>query len=138
MWISHTPRHLSTPAFLAAAVILVSCGGRTPGEEEGQASPEGSPSKAGQFFVEKGCIECHSVRGLSLDGGALGPDLTTAYTDVPIRFGMALEEFMEHPVGTMQLVLSSKISLTEEERELVVEVLRKLDPATPSERGGGP
>lgn len=121
---------LSGPLLATAMLLLVSCGGRSTGNGEERASAEQSVSLSGQLFVEKGCVKCHTIQGLNLEGGELGPDLTTAYTDVQKRLGMTLEEFLEHPTGTMQIVLSSQIQLTEGERELVSEILRSLDPNT--------
>jgi hypothetical protein len=56
----------------------------------------------------------------------LGPDLTFAYTDVQSRFNMKLDEFLKNPTGTMQIVLSSQIKLTPEERDSIIEILEDL------------
>jgi hypothetical protein len=56
----------------------------------------------------------------------IGPDLTYAYSDVQSRFNMKLEEFLKNPTGTMQVVLSSQIKLSPEERDSVIHILKEL------------
>jgi hypothetical protein len=56
----------------------------------------------------------------------IGPDLTYAYSDVQSRFNMKLEEFLKNPTGTMQIVLSSQIKLSPEERDSVLYILKQL------------
>jgi cytochrome c2 len=38
-----------------------------------ETTPEGNPFQGREIFVQKGCIQCHSVWG---HGGSLGPDIT--------------------------------------------------------------
>jgi cytochrome c2 len=79
----------------------------------------------GSFFVKKNCFVCHSVSTLGIDAAAqIGPDLALAVSDVQSRFGRTLDDFMESPTGTMQVVLSTMINLTPEERKEAVEKLR--------------
>jgi cytochrome c551/c552 len=98
---------------LAASAVMLACGGAS----------EMAEGKA--FFQEKGCTECHSVSTFGLESqNKSGPDLAEAYTDVQKRFGTSLENFLKNPTGTMQMVLTSKIKLTEEERRKTVELLK--------------
>lgn len=79
----------------------------------------------GAFFVKKNCFVCHSVSTLGIDAAAqIGPDLAIAVEDVQSRFGRTLEDFLERPTGTMEVVLSTMITLTPDERKEVVEKLR--------------
>jgi cytochrome c2 len=79
----------------------------------------------GAFFVKKNCFVCHSVSTLGIDAAAqIGPDLAIAVEDVQSRFGRTLEDFIERPTGTMEVVLSTMITLTPEERKEAVEKLR--------------
>lgn len=79
----------------------------------------------GSFFVKKNCFVCHSVSTLGIDAAAqIGPDLALAVEDVQSRFGRTLDDFLERPTGTMEVVLSTMITLTKEEREEAIEKLR--------------
>ncbi len=79
-----------------------------------------------QFFVQKGCVQCHSVSAFDLKSQTnVGPDLSYAVEDAPKRFGKSLDMFWQNPTGTMQLVLSSQIKLTPEEKEQALELLKE-------------
>ncbi len=79
----------------------------------------------GAFFVKKGCFICHSVNSLGIDTAAkIGPDLSEAVTDVQSRFGRTLEDFLKNPTGTMSVVLSTQIQLTDEEKREAIERLK--------------
>jgi hypothetical protein len=78
----------------------------------------------GAFFVRKGCFICHDVSSLGIESASkIGPDLSIAVTDVQARFGKTLEDFLKNPTGTMAVVLSTQIHLTEDERKEAVEKL---------------
>jgi mono/diheme cytochrome c family protein len=79
----------------------------------------------GAFFVKKGCFVCHSVSAFDIKSAAdIGPDLSFAVSDVQSRFGKTLEDFLAHPTGTMAVVLSTQIQLTDEERQEAVAKLK--------------
>jgi mono/diheme cytochrome c family protein len=79
----------------------------------------------GSFFVKKNCFVCHSVSTLGIDAAAqIGPDLALAVEDVQSRFGRTLDDFLARPTGTMEVVLSTMITLTPEEREEAIQKLR--------------
>lgn len=78
----------------------------------------------GAFFVRKGCIHCHSISSMGIKAAKLAPDLSDAVDDVPRRFGRPLEDFLERPTGTMAMVLSSRIILTEQEKREAIEKLK--------------
>ena len=79
----------------------------------------------GSFFVKKNCFVCHSVSTLGIDAAAqIGPDLAMAVEDVQARFGRTLDDFLARPTGTMEVVLSTMISLTDAEKREAVEKLR--------------
>ncbi len=79
----------------------------------------------GAFFVNKGCFVCHSVSSLEIEAAAqIGPDLALAVEDVQSRFGRTLDDFLMKPTGTMDVVLSTMIPLTKEERLEAIEKLR--------------
>lgn len=80
---------------------------------------------SGEFFVQKGCVECHSVSVFGLKSqNNTGPDLALAVEDAPKRFGKSLDMFWMNPTGTMQMVLSSKITLTPDEKNQALDLLK--------------
>lgn len=79
----------------------------------------------GAFFVKKGCFACHSVESLGVASSSkIGPDLSDAVTDVQSRFGKSLEDFLNNPTGTMAVVLSTQIQLSDEEKQEAVAKLK--------------
>lgn len=79
----------------------------------------------GKFFVEKTCFICHDVSSLGIVSATkIGPDLALAVEDAPRRFGRTLDNFLMEPSGTMQVVLSKQIQLTEEERREAIRLLK--------------
>ncbi|MBO9539903.1 hypothetical protein J7643_04830 [bacterium] len=104
--------------FLLASVAL------TPGIA--QAAPV-TP----KIFAEKGCIQCHSVSAYGLEGSTAGPDLSHAYSNVPKRVGVPLEQFMKQPTGTMEMVLTSMITLTDAESQGIVRLLKSAGQKKP-------
>lgn len=92
---------------------------------EEKAKEERMLSGPGAFFVKKNCFVCHSVSTLGIEAAAqIGPDLALAVDDVQARFGRSLEDFLARPTGTMDVVLSTMITLTPEEKREAVEKLR--------------
>ena len=79
----------------------------------------------GSFFVKKGCFACHSVSAFDIKSASdIGPDLSFAVSDVQSRFGKTLEDFLARPTGTMAVVLSTQIQLTDEEKQEAVAKLK--------------
>jgi hypothetical protein len=80
----------------------------------------------GAWFVKTGCFVCHSVSVYGVKSPAqIGPDLSTAVEDVQTRFGRTLDDFLDQPTGTMQVVLSRQIVLSREEKAVAVAKLRE-------------
>jgi len=80
----------------------------------------------GAFFVKHGCFICHSVSSLGIISATkIGPDLAEAYVDVQRRFGRTLEDFLANPTGTMAVVLSRQIHLTEAEKLEAISLLKR-------------
>ena len=78
----------------------------------------------GAFFVRKTCFICHDVSVLGVESATkIGPDLSIAYADVQSRFGRTLDDFLHNPTGTMAVVLSTQIHLTDEERNEAIRTL---------------
>jgi cbb3-type cytochrome oxidase cytochrome c subunit len=79
----------------------------------------------GAFFVKKGCFACHSISAFDVKSASdIGPDLSFAVSDVQSRFGKTLEDFLAKPTGTMAVVLSTQIQLTDDEKREAVEKLK--------------
>lgn len=130
----------STVRLTAAAwLVLAACGGERPkampdpgmpmaGMHRDASAPVTPPSDPrAVLFVRKGCPQCHTISALGVKSPAeIGPDLTFAYSDVQSRFNMKLEDFLKNPTGTMQMVLSSQITLSPEERDSVIHILKEL------------
>jgi len=87
-------------------------------------------SGPGALFVEKGCFACHSISVFHVFSPTdLGPDLSNAVEDVPIRFtGRTLEEFLKEPTGTMDFILKTAQYQFEDEKE-ANEFIEKLKEA---------
>jgi hypothetical protein len=80
-----------------------------------------------KLFVQRGCSDCHAISALRVKAlSDVGPDLTYAYVDVIRRYGLNLETFMSRPTGVMRLLFISHISLTVEERDSIVAILRGI------------
>jgi cytochrome c551/c552 len=128
---------------MTAVMLLAACGGEHSsakpmagmsgmsgmhaGDAPGpQAAASSDPRAA--IFLEKGCPQCHTISALGIKSPTeIGPDLTYAYTDVQSRFSMKLEEFLHNPTGTMQVVLSSQIQLSPQERDSVIHLLKAIN-----------
>jgi hypothetical protein len=123
----------------SALLLLAACGKESPSPAaKAAAEPAASPpaqtvtssDPRAAIFLEKGCPQCHTISALAIKSPAeIGPDLTFAYTDVQSRFNMKLEEFLHNPTGTMQIVLSSQIKLSPEERDSVIHILKGIHDA---------
>lgn len=87
-------------------------------------------SGPGALFVNKGCFACHSIAVSHVFSPTdLGPDLSNAVEDVPIRFpGRTLEEFLKNPTGTMDFVLKTPQYQFKDEKE-ANEFIEKLKEA---------
>jgi hypothetical protein len=91
----------------------------------------------GEIFLSKGCPHCHSISTFGIKSPTeVGPDLAKAYADVQTRFGVKLNEFLNAPTGTMQMVLGSMITLTPAERDSIIHILSELNEEHP-EHGEG-
>lgn len=111
------------------AALVVACrgdkGDAVPAPPAVAAAP--TAEARGAIFVRKGCPQCHSISAFGIKSATeVGPDLTGAYDDVQTRFGVKLDQFFAAPTGTMQMVLTSMITLTPAERDSVIHILKEL------------
>lgn len=106
---------------------------QTPAKETAPASepaktaePAATATSAdGQIFTQAGCIACHSVSALNVQGGATGPDLSKAYENVEGKHGVPLEDFLKKPTSAVMSSVLGSDPLTDEERKMVMEALKK-------------
>ena len=73
----------------------------------------------------KGCLGCHAVSGLNLEGGATGPDLSQAFNNVEGKHGKPLAEFLKEPTSAVMSSVIGGNPLTDEEISQIVEALQK-------------
>lgn len=78
----------------------------------------------GRVLVQTGCISCHSVSALNLQGGATGPDLSQSYVNVEGKHGKPLDEFLKNPTSAVMSGVISGDPLTEDELKGIVEALK--------------
>jgi cytochrome c2 len=103
--------------------LLPGRGGGTRAGGAGQA--KAAIHEKGQFFMEKTCFVCHDVSSFGIQAATrLGPDLALAVEDAPARFGRSLDDFLMSPSGTMEVVLSKQIILTDDERKEAIALLK--------------
>jgi hypothetical protein len=118
-----------TRALILAVAVLIAAAAACAGVSEAKPpaiSIAGPEVQGGEWFRQTGCTDCHSMsvyRILNLT--AVAPDLSIAVEDVPRRFGVSLDEFLQAPTGTMAMVLSSRIPLTPEQRVIAINKLKE-------------
>lgn len=80
-----------------------------------------------RLFVARRCADCHSLEALRVKAAAdVGPDLTTAFVDVPTRYGVTLERFFDEPVGVMRVIFGGQVQLQRAERDSLLLLFRSL------------
>ncbi|RKD24409.1 cytochrome C [Ammoniphilus oxalaticus] len=89
-----------------------------------QAGTDTANSSEGEILVTRGCISCHAVSALGLEGANTGPDLSQSYVNVPDKHGVSIEEFLINPTTAVMSSVLGGNPLTDEEREAVLEALR--------------
>jgi len=93
-------------------------------EEESDSSETVAVSED-SILQAKGCLGCHAVSKLNLQGGATGPDLSDAYTNVEGKHGKAIEDFLKAPTSAVMSSVIGGNPLTDEEISQIVEALKK-------------
>ncbi|MDQ0215628.1 cytochrome c551/c552 [Oikeobacillus pervagus] len=94
-------------------------------ESKDSNAPKTATTSDGGIFSEKGCISCHSVSALNIQGGATGPDLSKAYDNVEGKHGKPIKEFLKVPTSAVMSGVIEGNPLTDEEIEKIVEALKK-------------
>lgn len=89
-----------------------------------RADVEHAFESQGKWFAQRGCIACHTISVYGVKAiMPIGPDLSIAVEDVKSRFGRSVEDFLDKPTGTMEIVLGQIIKLSHEERKEALEHL---------------
>lgn len=75
----------------------------TENTEKNTEATEATATASGEESIlqSKGCIGCHAVEGLDLQGGATGPDLSQAFNNVEGKHGKPLNEFLKEPTSAV-------------------------------------
>ncbi len=85
------------------------------------------PDPRAAIFLGRGCADCHAISALGVQPAHdVGPDLTFAYADVGIRYGINLESFLYEPTGVMRLMLASHLHLSRVDRDSMLRILKGL------------
>lgn len=96
-------------------------------EEEGEVTvPDDALS-----LSRNGCLSCHSVDSLGIAAGNIGPDLTIAYSGVEGKHGKELDAFLQEPTSAVMATVLADNPLDDDEREQIVEVLKKASEEAP-------
>ena len=94
-------------------------------EKTGDTSGQSTASAGDNILQQKGCISCHSVGNLNLQGGATGPDLSQAFNNVEGKHGKPINEFLKEPTSAVMSSVIAGSPLSDEEINEVVEVLKQ-------------
>jgi cytochrome c2 len=96
-------------------------------EEESTESKEETTVAANEDNIlnKKGCLGCHSVEALNIQGGAVGPDLSQSFANVEGKHGKSIDEFLKEPTSAVMSGVIAKSPLTDEERTQVIDLLKQ-------------
>ncbi|MEH7074805.1 cytochrome C [Neobacillus drentensis] len=83
-----------------------------------------STAKEGRIFIQRGCVSCHSISKLNIQGGSTGPDLSQAYVNVEGKHGVPIEEFLKKPTSAVMSGVLGDKPLTDDERKAVLAALK--------------
>lgn len=94
-------------------------------DQNTEAEKETASVDTENILNSKGCLGCHAVDALGLEGGATGPDLSKAFTDVEGKHGKPIEEFLKEPTSAVMSSVIGGSPLTDEERTQVLDMLKQ-------------
>ncbi|WP_102273544.1 c-type cytochrome [Cytobacillus massiliigabonensis] len=97
----------------------------TPKEEDTSKTDDTTAVSGDNILQTKGCLGCHAVNGLNLEGGATGPDLSQAFNNVEGKHGKPLAEFLKEPTSAVMSSVIGGNPLTDEEISQIVDALKK-------------
>jgi cytochrome c551/c552 len=80
---------------------------------------------ANNILNSKGCLGCHAVDSLGLEGGATGPDLSKAFTEVEGKHGKSIEDFLKEPTSAVMSSVIGGSPLSDDELTQVLDMLKQ-------------
>ncbi|GAB6890413.1 MULTISPECIES: c-type cytochrome [Geobacillus] len=92
---------------------------------KGAGKTTNASTQDGTILQQKGCLSCHSVSKLNLQGGTTGPDLSNAYREVEGKHGKPIEEFLKAPTSAVMSGVIKSNPLTDEERAEIIALLKE-------------
>lgn len=95
------------------------------GDGNGADKTANDSAQDGNMLQQKGCLSCHSVSKLNLQGGTTGPDLSNAYQEVEGKHGKPVEEFLKAPTSAVMSGVIKSNPLTDQERAEIVALLKE-------------
>ncbi|RHW41427.1 cytochrome C [Neobacillus notoginsengisoli] len=95
---------------------------KTPSSEPTEAPTASADT---EILSTKGCLGCHAVNGLKLQGSATGPDLSQAYENVEDKHGKPLAEFLKEPTSAVMSSVIAGSPLKDEEITEIADLLKK-------------
>ncbi|AGT32171.1 cytochrome C [Geobacillus genomosp. 3] len=95
------------------------------GKEGAKGETANASTQDGNILQKKGCLSCHSVSKLNLQGGTTGPDLSNAYQVVEGKHGKPIEEFLKAPTSAVMSGVIKSNPLTDEERADIIALLKE-------------
>lgn len=100
---------MTAPKKTAAPKQEASTSTQPAAQDTGKTNTATAADGEGSIFVKRGCVQCHSIKALNVQGGAVGPDLSHAYTDVQAQRGIPIQQFLKKPnSAVMSGVLGSR------------------------------
>lgn len=90
-----------------------------------EEQPAETVSADDNILKSKGCLGCHSVSALNLQGGATGPDLSRAFENVEGKHGKPIDQFLKEPTSAVMSGVIGGNPLSEEEISELVKLLEE-------------
>lgn len=91
---------------------------------ESEENSENVVQLESRVLEQKGCVACHAVSEIGLEGPPTGPDLSHVYSIMEGKHGKTMEEFLAEPTSAVMATVLGENPLTEEEIEAIAEVLQ--------------
>ena len=99
-------------------------------EQRLQSQLKGATASGEESILQtKGCIGCHAVQGLNLQGGATGPDLSQAFKTIEGKHGKPINEFLKAPTSAVMSSVIGGNPLSDDEITQIVAELKKASEA---------
>ena len=121
---AQAPQATAAPAQTAQEAHPDTAHSETPAEEAGATTTTAAPAASAEIFTKRGCVACHSVSALNVQGGVTGPDLSKAYLNVADKHGVPVEDFLKKPTSAVMSSVLGANPLTDEERAQVLSALQ--------------